>query len=412
MDARQQRGLEIAAQLPVVQKDGEWVVPSQAGKGKYKVKVDSEIPFCSCPDYETHRVVCKHIHAVRYTLQREQYTDGQTTITTTTETVQVTNITYSQDWPNYNRAQTSEKRLFRELMFALCQGVVEPERAPTRGRPALPVRDMLFSAAYKVYSTVSGRRFMTDLSEAHASGYISKLPCYNSISNYFEDAALTPVIRELITNSALPLKSLETDFAVDSTGLSTHKFVRWFSVKHERVIDNHDWIKLHLVTGVKTNVVTSVEVSGRHANDAPYFKPLAESTVQNFNVKEMSGDKAYSSQQNLAVMEQAGGTAFVPFKINATGEGTEVWRKMYHFYEYNRTEFLAHYHKRSNVESTFHMIKAKFGHALRSKTETAIINEALLKVLCHNVCCVIQSMFEFVVEPDFLGNSGQGRLSA
>ena len=47
------------------------------------------------------------------------------------------------------------------------------------------------------------------------------------------------------------------------------------------------------------------------------------------------------------------------------------------------------------------MIKAKFGDSLRSKTDTAMVNEALCKVLCHNVCCLIQSMYELGVEATF-----------
>lgn len=43
---------------------------------------------------------------------------------------------------------------------------------------------------------------------------------------------------------------------------------------------------------------------------------------------------------------------------------------------------------RSNVESTFFMLKAKFSDLIRSKTETAQINELLLKVLCHNIVVV------------------------
>jgi len=54
-----------------------------------------------------------------------------------------------------------------------------------------------------------------------------------------------------------------------------------------------------------------------------------------------------------------------------------------------------HYHQRSNVETTFSMIKKKFGGALRSKSRTAQINEALCKVLAHNICVIIQSMNEF-----------------
>ena len=39
--------------------------------------------------------------------------------------------------------------------------------------------------------------------------------------------------------------------------------------------------------------------------------------------------------------------------------------------------------------------------SLRSKTKTAQINEALCKVLCHNICCLIQSMFELNIKPEF-----------
>lgn len=63
---------------------------------------------------------------------------------------------------------------------------------------------------------------------------------------------------------------------------------------------------------------------------------------------------------------------------------------MYHYSEFKNEEFLELYHKRSNVETAFHMVKSKFGDAVRSKTEVAQINEVLLKVLCHNICVVIQ----------------------
>ena len=62
---------------------------------------------------------------------------------------------------------------------------------------------------------------------------------------------------------------------------------------------------------------------------------------------------------------------------------------------------MRHYHRRSNVEATFSMIKRKFGERLRSKTEAAQINEVLCKVLCHNICCLISSIYELGVEPMF-----------
>lgn len=47
------------------------------------------------------------------------------------------------------------------------------------------------------------------------------------------------------------------------------------------------------------------------------------------------------------------------------------------------------------------MIKAKFGERLRSKTTVAQTNEVLCKILCHNICCLVQSIYELCIEPNF-----------
>ena len=84
---------------------------------------------------------------------------------------------------------------------------------------------------------------------------------------------------------------------------------------------------------------------------------------------------------------------------------------MFHFYNFNRDEYMAHYHKRSNVESTFSMVKAKFGDSLASKTDTAMVNESLCKILCHNICCLIQSQCELGIEAKFWGQEEEARIS-
>lgn len=78
-----------------------------------------------------------------------------------------------------------------------------------------------------------------------------------------------------------------------------------------------------------------------------------------------------------------------------------MWNKLFHYYALNQEKFFEHYHKRSNVEATFSMIKAKFGGALRSKTRTAQINEALCKILAYNTYVLNQSMFELGINPEF-----------
>jgi len=78
-----------------------------------------------------------------------------------------------------------------------------------------------------------------------------------------------------------------------------------------------------------------------------------------------------------------------------------MWKWFFHLYMANQAAYMSHYHKRSNVETTFSMIKGKFGERLRSKTPTAQVNEVLCKLLAHNICCLVQSIYELGIEPTF-----------
>jgi hypothetical protein len=161
-------------------------------------------------------------------------------------------------------------------------------------------------------------------------------------------------------------------------------------------------VKVHLMCGVNTKVVTAVDISGWTANDTNYFVPLVERTVQHFEVREVSADKAYLSRKNLNAVGSVGGMPFIPFKSN-TLEPTEagMWARMYHLFMYRREQYMELYHKRSNIETAYSMIKGKFGSALRSKSDTGQINEALCKVLAHNICVLIQAMHAFNLHPVF-----------
>ena len=84
-------------------------------------------------------------------------------------------------------------------------------------------------------------------------------------------------------------------------------------------------------------------------------------------------------------MQAVGATPYIPFRANSVARNRKqkhdpLWERMYHYYNLNRAEFLAHYHKRSNVETVFAMIKAKFGADVRSKTPAAQVNEVLVKI--------------------------------
>jgi transposase len=409
VELRKQRGLEIAAVIRIDRKGKNYIVPSMSGNGRYTVNPKART--CTCPDFAQRGCRCKQQFAVEFVMKREAIinADGSETVTETVELKATKKTTYTQDWPAYNEAQTNEQDQFRRLLSDLCANLPTPPRSTKGGRPPIPLSDAVFAVVFKVYSTFSGRRFISDLRTAHADGQISTLPHFTSIFHYLENPAMFDVLKKLVEESAKPLAAVETDFAADSSGFATSRFVRWFDHKYGVVRTKHDWVKIHVMCGTKTNVITAVEIQDRDASDTKLLPSLVDSTAKTFTMNEVSADKGYSSIDNHNAIAKHGATPFIAFKANANGNGRNVgrdrnhgvWEKMFHFFSFKQDEFLAHYHKRSNIESTFSMVKRKFGDAVRSKTDVAMKNESLCKLLAHNICCLISAMYELGIEPTF-----------
>jgi hypothetical protein len=398
MEARQQReirGQELARTYNKRFKfeDGFFLVPSETDLNR-KYKVDVFDQRCDCHDFVVNHQKCKHLYAA-------EVCDGAAQLRPRTVPLRPT---YSQKWPAYHTAQMNEKALFLQLLRELCKGIEQPEQF--NGRPSLPIADQLFACAFKVYSTVSSRRFYTDLVDIQQKGFISETPHYNSLIRYFEKESLTPLLQRLIEESAKPLAALEMNFAVDASGLGTANGFTWFWAKftNPKMIDLKDWLKIHCSVGTLTNVICAVEVTEKWAHDGKYFNELLDRTAKNFDVHRVTADKAYLSEKNLAHALDKGIDPYIAWKSDSKpgNKKDSAWYRLFQYYALNKEEFSIHYHLRSNVETAFYMLKTKFGGTLKSKTRVAQTNEALCKVLCHNLCCLIQSMHEFDVMPEFL----------
>ena len=158
-------------------------------------------------------------------------------------------------------------------------------------------------------------------------------------------------------------------------------------------------------------------MSDYKANDTSFFRPMLSTTAENFQYRNVTADKAYSSKKNLQAVADGGGTPYIPFKAtnggaipavhnpNAPmpGPHASAWVRMYHMFAYQRDTFLSRYHQRSNVETTFSMIKAKFGDSLRSKSDDGQMNEVLCKVIAHNLCVLIACIHEIGLEVPAFG---------
>ncbi len=310
---------------------------------------------------------------------------------------------YPQEWTAYNNAQQNEKVLLMNILDELLSYIPLPERKGA-GRKPISIRDKVFHIVLQAYNGKSSRRSVADLQIAKKLNYLEKSPHFNTILKSLKDPNVSPYLHHLISVSGLPLQNVESDFAIDSSGFSTSQFDRWLDVRTEGKSKKRRFRKCHLTCGVRTNIITAVNITKGYSADSPQFPSLVYKTNKIYDIREISADKAYSSKKNLSIVSQVGGIAYIPFKRHATGKrsaGSLIWGRMYRYFINNQEEFMQHYHKRSNIETVFHMIKTKFGKHIRSRDEIGQINEILAKCLAHNICVLVQESFELGIDINF-----------
>ena len=202
MEMRELKALEIAARQRIVSEgNGVYTVPSQTSAAKYRV-VLHPVVSCTCEDWLLRQGECKHILAAK--IARERIGGEKEQQIETNEVPK--RPTYRQNWPVYNLAQREEKRRFQVLLHDLCAGLPEPDRDGIRGRRPHTVADKVFAVCFKVYTTLSSRRFGSDLVDAHERGYLSASLCVNKVNIILESPDVTPHLYTLITRSGIPLR--------------------------------------------------------------------------------------------------------------------------------------------------------------------------------------------------------------
>lgn len=398
VDAREERGRQLASTAQIRRVGRRWAVPSQT-RASERYLVDIEGETCTCPDFELRRPQpCKHVHACYFWIAWGRSMDEDGCVV---ETVTLKRKTYPRPWRQVNAAAVHERSYVERLLMALCAGIPQPARKPGPGRKPLPIADLVFAAVLKVFLAMSNRRAQSDLRESAARGSVGRIGHFNSISEFLANPSSTDILTSLVEESAAPLAAIENgQYAIDSTGFSTVTYDRWFDQKHGKLNARHEWVKLHIACGTVTHAITSARVTS--AGDSPQLPALVANTMKHHDVREVSADKAYSSVENHDVLESFGVEAFIPYKVNAVVNAkAPVWSRHLVEFTLNQERFLASYHRRSAVETTFAMIKARFGASVASRLPTARANEVLARCIAHNLVCVVRAIFTAGLAPVF-----------
>ena len=317
---------------------------------------------------------------------------GSTTVTGNPDTVPTPSRprkTNTRNWSAYNASQTSEKDDFMELLADLCASIEQPEYS--FGRRPLPISDMLYLGALKVYCNLPARRFASEVGDAYGKGFISVRPSFNSIIRYIGDSSLTPLITGLIEESGASLRGEESRFAADSSSFSPSRFDRWRDTKSDKGKLHPKWLKGHIMVGIKTSIITTVVVTAIDIPDSTMLPVLLDRTARRFEMTEVLADSRYLSDDNPRIAENYGVRLHLPSRSNSGDKASPILSHRNAYSTPDEGASSAHYRRRAIVETVFSTIKGKFGDSVRARSESAQVNEILLKCLCHNLCVMARS---------------------
>ena len=274
----------------------------------------------------------------------------------------------------------------------LCHRHPQEPRPRGKGRPSAPLSEKLFAVMYKVYTGFSARRFTSDVRAAMRQGLIDHAPHFNSTLRYLANDDLTDHLKALIELSASPACFRRDLLRRRLNGFRHHDVQQVVrpqvgqgpfeagldkDTSDVRRPDEHRDVRRGDNSRVRRHQATAIP-TGADSRDIQDHRGVGRQSL--LQQAQPTGDRGSRRRRRTSH------SSHTRKAVNTDMGYDRLWADLWHFYSFHQDEFNPHYHKRSNVESTIAMIKMKFGASVKSKTNTAQVNEVLCKVLCHNIC--------------------------
>ena len=229
----------------------------------------------------------------------------------------------------YNKIQESEFLNFFEFVRYLTNYVCKGRKMKNM------IQCLLIWRKFPNLSTRRARGFLLLLRKF---GIISvDIPCFKTLSNYNENNSLLIFLDKLIEESSKPLSAIEHDFATDATGIRTKLFSTWYSLRCKKEIKKRDHLAIHITTGVKSNIVTALNVEIKSGRDNEIFREHVDKTAKSFDAYEFSGDGKYWCKENCKKVHEVGAKSYFKVHKNYAGRsrGGFHWKEMNLEFEIN-----------------------------------------------------------------------------
>ena len=135
--------------------------------------------------------------------------------------------------------------------------------------------------------------------------------------------------------------------AGDSTGYSSNRFVRWFSIRHDQVRLKRGCVKLHSIIDVSAKAVLDYLVTDGHASDITGLWPMLGRIEEGADFSCL--DSAYLARKICDTISDKGMVPRIRPKSNTVWKngGSQAWGDMTRTYRDELARFMDEYRQRS-----------------------------------------------------------------
>ena len=179
--------------------------------------------------------------------------------------------------------------------------------------------------------------------------------------------------------------------AGNSTGYSSNRFVRWFSIRHDQVGLKRGWVKMHSIIDVSTRTVLDYLVTDGYTSDITGLWPMLGRIEEGADF--FCLDSAYLARKICDAISDKGMVPRIRPKSNTVCKngGSQAWGDMTRTHRDELARFMDEYHQRSIIEAVFGAIKKMYGNHLRGRRRTRQNREVAIRVICYNIEVVARS---------------------
>ena len=192
------------------------------------------------------------------------------------------------------------------------------------------------------------------------------------------------IVRDIVAGS----------LAGDSTGYSSNRFVRWFSIRHDRTETKRGWIKLHSIIDISTRAILDYHTTDGYSADITSLWPMMDRLGDaNGDGSFFCLDSAYLARLLCDAIANRGWIPRILPKSNTVCKngGSQAWGDMTRTHRDDLERFMSEYHRRSIIEAVFGAIKKMYGNHLRGRRLARQKREVAIRVICYNIEVVARS---------------------